>query len=142
MTPEIEKVLDEVRGVWRFRWVGMSAAFTFALLGWLVVFALPDRYRAEARVFVDTRTALKPALEGLTVDQNVDAQINFVRQSLLEGPELEHIAKATGVSPASVTDERKKAAILYSFSTRVTLQVMTAGTQYEERGTAGSIYDK
>ena len=123
MTPEIEHVLDEIRGVWRFRGLGFAAAFAVALLGWLVVFALPDRYGAEARVFVDTRTALKPALQGLTVDQNVDAQINFVRQALLEGPELEHIAKETGVLLPSVTDERKKASILYNFSKRITLNV-------------------
>jgi polysaccharide chain length determinant protein (PEP-CTERM system associated) len=140
MTPEIEHVLDEVRGVWRFRWLAIGAAFAIALLGWLVVFALPDRYMAEARVFVDTRTALKPALQGLTIDQNVDAQINFVRQALLEGPQLETIAKATGVLSPSVTDERQKAAMLYRFSQRVTLDVATAGTQYDERSTAGSIY--
>ena len=117
MTPEIEHVLDQVRGVWRFRWLGnCRRIYRRGVWGWLVVFALPDRYQAEARVFVDTRTALKPRIAvGLTVDQNVDAQINFVRQSLLEGPELEHIAKATGVLPASVTDERKKASIPLQF---------------------------
>jgi polysaccharide chain length determinant protein (PEP-CTERM system associated) len=141
MTPEIEHVLDEVRGVWRFRWLGVAAAFTVALLGWLVVFALPDRYQAQARVFVDTRTALKPALQGLTVDQNVDAQINFVRQALLEGPELENIAKETGVLPPSVTDERKKATVLYNFSKRVTLNVLTAGMESEDRNAAGTIYE-
>ncbi len=141
MTPEIQHVLDEVRGVWRFRWWGLATAFAIALLGWLVVFALPDRFMAEARVFVDTRTALKPALQGLTVDQNVDAQINFVRQALLEGPQLESIAKETGVLPSSMTDERQKAALLYKFSQRVTLLVATAGTQYDERSTAGSIYE-
>src|ERR1700723_2860924 len=141
MTPEIEHVLDEIRGVWRFRWLGFAVAFVIALLGSLVVFALPDRYQAEARVFVDTRTALKPALQGLTVDQSVDAQINFVRQALLEGPELESIAKETGVLLPSVTDERKKASLLYRFSQRVTLKVATAGTQYEDRGTAGTIYE-
>ena len=67
-----------------------------ALVGWVVVFALPDRYAAEARVFVDTRTALKPALQGLTTDQNVDAQINFVHQSLLEGPQLEKSQRRSG----------------------------------------------
>src|SRR3984885_5358949 len=112
MTPEIEYVLDEVRGVWRFRWLGFAVAFVIALLGWLVVFALPDRYEAEARVFVDTRTALKPALQGLTTDQNVDAQINYVRQSLLEGPQLAQIAQETGVLDSSVTDERARARTL------------------------------
>ena len=42
MTPEIEHVLDEIRGVWRFRWLGVAIAFAICLLGWLVVFALPD----------------------------------------------------------------------------------------------------
>ena len=78
------------------------------------MFALPDRYEADARVFVDTRTALKPALQGLTTDQNVDAQINYVRQSLLEGPQLEKIAKDTGVLDPAVTDERARARILGS----------------------------
>src|SRR6202167_483990 len=112
MTPEIEHVLDELRGVWRFRWLGLAVAFAIALLGWFVVFALPDRYGAEARVFVDTRTALKPALQGLTVDQNVDAQINYVRQALLEGPQLEKIAKDTGVLAADVIDEPARAKVL------------------------------
>ena len=93
MTPAFDHVFDEVRGAWRFRWIALVSAFIVALIGWAVVFALPDRYEADARVFVDTRTALKPALQGLTIDQNVDAQINYVRQSLLEGPQLAQIAK-------------------------------------------------
>src|SRR5580693_10151324 len=101
MTPALDHVFDEVRGAWRFRWIAFAVAIMVAVLGWTIVFALPDRYAADARVFVDTRTALKPALQGLTTDQNVDAQINFVHQSLLEGPQLEAIAKQTGVLPAS-----------------------------------------
>lgn len=141
MTPEIEHVLDEVRGAWRFRWLALAAAFAIAVAGWAIVFSLPDRYEAEARVFVDTRTALRPALQGLTVDQNVDAQINFVRQSLLEGPQLEAIAKQTGVLLPSVTDERARAQVLDKFSNRVTLTVATAGNQGDERSTAGTIYE-
>src|SRR3984957_16829990 len=103
MTPAFDHVFDEVRGAWRFRWIALTTAIVIALIGWTVVFALPDRYEADARVFVDTRTALKPALQGLTIDQNVDAQINYVHQSLLEGPQLEQIAKQSGVLPANVT---------------------------------------
>jgi polysaccharide chain length determinant protein (PEP-CTERM system associated) len=140
MTPEFNEIFDEVRGAWRFRWFALAAAFAVALIGWAVVFALPDRYAADARVFVDTRTALKPALQGLTTDQNVDAQINFVRQSLLEGPQLEQIATETGVLPASVTDERARARILDNFSDRISLTVSNAGNQGDERSTAGTIY--
>jgi polysaccharide chain length determinant protein (PEP-CTERM system associated) len=140
MTPALDHVFDEVRGAWRFRWFAIVCAFLLALIGWAIVFALPDRYEADARVFVDTRTALKPALQGLTIDQNVDAQINYVRQSLLEGPQLEQIAKDTGVLPANVTDERARARILDRLSNRITLAVINAGTQGDERSTAGTIY--
>jgi polysaccharide chain length determinant protein (PEP-CTERM system associated) len=140
MTPALDHVFDEVRGAWRFRWVALTAAFIVALIGWAVVFALPDRYEAEARVFVDTRTALKPALQGLTIDQNVDAQINYVRQSLLEGPQLERIAKDASVLPSTVTDERVRARILTALSDRIVLGVFSAGSQGDERSTAGTIY--
>ena len=141
MKQELERVLDEVRSAWRFRWFGIAAAFVVALIGWVVVFALPDRYEGDARVFVDTRTALKPALQGLTTDQNVDAQINYVRQSLLEGPQLEKIAVNTGVLAATVTDPRARGKILDAFSNRITLTVSSAGNQGDERSTAGTMYD-
>jgi polysaccharide chain length determinant protein (PEP-CTERM system associated) len=137
---ELDKVFDQVRSAWRFRWLALGVASVVSLIGWVVVFSLPDRYEADARVFVDTRTALKPALQGLTTDQNVDAQINYVRQSLLEGPQLERIARATGVLPATVTDERTQAKILDAFSNRVSLTVVSAGNQGDERSTAGTIY--
>jgi polysaccharide chain length determinant protein (PEP-CTERM system associated) len=140
MKQELEHVLDEVRSAWRFRWWGVAVAFAVAIIGWSVVFALPDRFQADARVFVDTRTALKPALQGLTTDQNVDAQINYVRQSLLEGPQLEAIAKQTGVLEDSVTDERARARILTGLSNRIVLTVFSAGNQGDERSTAGTIY--
>jgi polysaccharide chain length determinant protein (PEP-CTERM system associated) len=140
MTPALDHVFDEVRGAWRFRWVALITAFVVALIGWAVVFALPDRYEADARVFVDTRTGLKPALQGLTNDKSVDAQINYVRQSLLEGPQLEQIAKNAGVLPGTMTDERARSKVLNALSDRIVLGVFSAGNQGDERSTAGTIY--
>ena len=137
---ELDKVIDQIRSGWRFRWVALAVAFVVVLIGWTFVFALPDLYQADARVFVDTRTALKPALQGLTTEQNVDAQINYVRQSLLEGPQLERIARSTGVLPTLIVDERSQAKILSAFANRVTLTVLSAGNQGDERSTAGTIY--
>ena len=140
MTPAIEKALDDVRGAWRFRWFAFAAAVVVAAAGWTVVFALPDRYQSTASVFVDTRTPLKPALKDLTVEQDVDAQINYVRQSLLARPELEKIARETGVLPDSVTNERERERILSMLSDRIVLSVSSAGTQGDERSTAGTMY--
>ena len=128
MKQELDRVLDEVRGAWRFRWMALSAAFAAAVIGWSVVFMLPDRYAADARVFVDTRTALKPALQGLTTDQNVDAQINYVRQSLLEGPQLERIARDTSDSKDAASAEGSDEAVLHAFeASRVRLGLGEGG---------------
>src|ERR1700691_2307821 len=140
MKRELDRLIDELRSLWRFRWAALATAFSVATVGWIVIFALPDRYEASARVFVDTRTPLKPALQGLTTDQNVDSQLNYVRQALLEGPQLEQIAKDTGVLSAEVTDEPTRAKILDNLSSRITLTVLSAGNQGEERSTAGTVY--
>lgn len=135
MTPELLRVVDELRGAWKYRWIALGIACVIAAGGWSLVFALPDRYEAEARIFVDTGT-LKPALQGLTIEQSVDAQINYVRQSLLEGPMLEQIARQTGVLPASISDLRERDRILARLASRVTLTAIN-----DDRNAAGTMYD-
>ncbi len=141
MNPVLDHLFDEIRCAWRFRWVAFVVSCTIAVIGWAIIFALPDRYEAYARVFVDTRTALRPALQGLTVDQNVDAQINYVRQSLLAGPQLTQIAKDAGILAPNITDERRRDVILREFTNRISLTVSNAGTQEDQRSIAGTIYN-
>ena len=100
MSPLLEKLMDEVQGAWRYRWAGLGAAWLVAMLGWLYVFALPDNYEAQARVFVDTRTVLRPALQGLALNEDLNAELNYVRQALLAGPQLLKIAQEAGMLPA------------------------------------------
>lgn len=137
----MDHMRDELRGAWRFRWVALSVAAVAALAGWAVVFTLPDQYSASARIFVDTRTALKPALQGLTVEQDVNAELNFVRQSLLAGAQLERIAQDSGVLGVAVTDPRIRARVLADLSERIEISVRSASDRENERDTAGSIYE-
>lgn len=139
MRPLVEQIWDEVRGAWRFRWTAIATAALVAILGWFIVFALPDRYEATTSVFVDKRTALQPALQGLIVEQDVDAQLNFVRQSLLAGPQLRRVASATGLLPQGI-DQRRQDQLLADLSKRVSIDVRSASGREEERNTAGSIY--
>ena len=102
----VEEVLEEVRGAWRFRWWALAAAWLLGVVGWAVVMLLPDMYEGRATVFVDTRTALRPVLQGLAVEQDVDAELNFVRQSLLGAPQLEKIARDVGLLNPTLKDVR------------------------------------
>jgi polysaccharide chain length determinant protein (PEP-CTERM system associated) len=140
VNPLVNQVWDEVSSAWRFRWLGLAVAAVLALAGWLGVFALTDRYEAAASVFVDTRTSLKPALQGLTVEQDVDAELNFVRQSLLAGPSLLKIAREGGVLPSYVIDPRLQERLLDAMRGRIDIGVRSASGREDERNTAGSIY--
>jgi polysaccharide chain length determinant protein (PEP-CTERM system associated) len=139
LNPIVNEVLDEVRGSWRFRWHAVATAIVIAVTGWLVVLSLPDRYEAIASVFVDTRTSLKPALQGLTVEQDVDSQLNFVRQSLLAGPQLQRVAREGGVLPPYQIDPRLQEQLIGDMSKRIDISVRSASGREEDRN-AGSIY--
>jgi polysaccharide chain length determinant protein (PEP-CTERM system associated) len=99
VNPHFDKVLDEVTSTWRYRWLGLAVAAALAVAGWAIVFMLPDRYGAQASVLVDTRTMLKPALDGLALQQDVGVELTYVRESLLTDPNLLEVAKQVGLLP-------------------------------------------
>jgi polysaccharide chain length determinant protein (PEP-CTERM system associated) len=138
MNSAVERVVDEARSAWRFRWTGMLAAFAIAALGWSVVLSLPDRYEANASIFVDTRTALQPLLEGLTAGQDVNVQLAYVRQSLLTGDLLHKIAREAGIVGEGESDPQELAGTLENFGQRVVLEARSASGN--SRDSAGSIY--
>ncbi|MCB1624718.1 MAG: hypothetical protein KDI32_09030 [Pseudomonadales bacterium] len=91
----IGNLLVQLRALWRWRWLAVAVAWGISIVAWLVVMFLPNVYESSARIYVDTRTALKPVLQGIAVEQDVDSQLNLVRQALLSRPNLEKVARAT-----------------------------------------------
>ena len=91
----IGNLLVQLRALWRWRWLALAVAWGTCLLAWLVIMFLPNVYESSARVYVDTRTALKPVLQGIAVEQDVESQLNLVRQTLLSRPNLEKVARST-----------------------------------------------
>src|SRR6185437_4825404 len=87
------------RDIWRYRWIAMAVAWGVCLVAWSVVLFLPDKYEASARVFVDPSTALKPVIQGLAIEQDVNAELNLVRQTLMSRPHLQKILRDTGLAP-------------------------------------------
>jgi polysaccharide chain length determinant protein (PEP-CTERM system associated) len=134
----VENIFEEVRGAWRFRWWGLLAAWIVGVMGWFIVMLLPDLYEGRSTVFVDTRTALRPVLQGLAVEQDVDAELNFVRQSLLGTPQLEKIARDVGLLTPDLADVRKRTALIDSMRDHTTITVNSASSQGDLN--AGSIY--
>jgi polysaccharide chain length determinant protein (PEP-CTERM system associated) len=89
----VRQVLAIVRGMWKFRWPGLVVAWVVALIGVIAVFKIPDQYEASARIYVDTQSILKPLMAGLTVQPNVEQQINMLSRTLISRPNLEKLVR-------------------------------------------------
>ena len=111
MMQELDTLLEQLRGLWRFRWIGLAVAWSVLLLSLIVITVLPNRYEASATVFVNTQTALSAATRTLTLDDNADSQIQLVREALLGGPQLAKIADDTGLTAGDRTPEARQRAI-------------------------------
>ena len=111
MDSQLEMVRDEIRGSWRFRWIAVVTAWAIALLIWAISCTLPDVYEGRTRVYVETSTALRPLLQGLAVQSNVQSQLDLVRQGLLSRPSLEKVADQGGLLARAATPQAREAVL-------------------------------
>ncbi|MFB0935694.1 MAG: Wzz/FepE/Etk N-terminal domain-containing protein [Propionivibrio sp.] len=82
-----------LRGMWKHRWLGLVVAWTVAAISVVVVFRIPDKYEASARIFVDTQSILKPLMSGLAVAPNMDQQIMILSRTLISRPNIEKLIR-------------------------------------------------
>ena len=126
MQEQLQQLLDHGRGMWRFRRLALIVAWAVCMVGWLVVLALPPVYEAKSRVYVDATAVLRPLLEGIAVDQDVGAQLNFVRQAMLSRPQLERVAQENDLFLRAQTPEAREA-VLSNLAEKITIEAVTQG---------------
>lgn len=91
----LSQILSHLRAIWRRRWYVAVVAWSVAVVGWVTVYFMPDRYEASARVYVDTQSILKPLLSGLTVQPNFDQMVGMMTRTLVSRPNLEKVVRMT-----------------------------------------------
>lgn len=94
----IDKIWQQARGTWRFRWVAFAMAWTIALGGWALVYLMPNIYEAQTEVYVDTDSILRPLLAGLTVNNNLENHVRMMRLALESRPNLEEVVRKTDLN--------------------------------------------
>jgi len=93
MNDLLRPLFNLLPGMWDRRWIGLITAWVVLLLGGVGVALYHERYMASARVYVDTQTLLKPLMQGLTVQPNIDDQVAMVARTLLSRPNLERLVR-------------------------------------------------
>ncbi|MEJ2592405.1 MAG: GNVR domain-containing protein [Candidatus Thiodiazotropha sp.] len=119
MNEQIFALINHIRSAWRFRWQAMVAAWLVTLIGWGVVFVLPDKYESTASVYVDTDSILRPLLEGLAVETDLQQRLQLMTLTLLNNENLEKVIRDTDLDLQATTVEERQALLAKLRSTIV-----------------------
>jgi polysaccharide chain length determinant protein (PEP-CTERM system associated) len=109
MNEAVEQVLGYARSIWRRRWIVLLTAWTVAVAGWVWVYLLENRYEAQARVYVDTQSLLRPLLSGLAIQPNTAQQVAMMTRTLASRPNLEKVARMTDLDLRAKTPQQQEA---------------------------------
>jgi len=101
-----EEIIDYLKGIWLKRRYIIIATWLICPIGWYFVAAMPNVYKSQAKVYVDTQSLLRPLLKGLTVETNPNTQIRLMVKTLLSRPNLERISRMTDLDVQADNSEQ------------------------------------
>lgn len=93
----INQVFIAIRGMWKYRRLAMLVSWLVALAGAVVVFQMPDRFEASARLYADTQSILRPIMAGLAVQPDVEQQVAMLTRTLISRPTVEKLIGLSGL---------------------------------------------
>ena len=118
MHQNLAPYLSILRDMWHRRWFGVAAAWAVAIAAAVVVLRVPERYEATSRVYVDTQTVLKPLMQGLTVEPDIDQMVAMLARTLITRPKLEELIASSHVGDA-MTDPNDREALMQSLKRNI-----------------------
>lgn len=104
----IRQLLVFARGAWTYRWWGLLVAWLIGIGGATAVYFLPDRYEANARIYVDTQSVLAPLMSGLAVPTDVNQQVSMLSKTLISRPNVEKLIRMADLDLAAKTKEQRE----------------------------------
>ena len=105
MNEQLQLIRRYVRMVWPYRWSALGLTIVVCLSGWFFALNQPNIYEVNAKIFVDTRSMLRPLLRGLAVESDTLASsASLMKRTLLTRPNLEAVARKTDLDLKSKTD--------------------------------------
>lgn len=110
----VESFVDQARRVRRLiakrRWLVLTTVVLVGGAGMAAVSLMPERYRASARIYVDTQTALRPLMANLTFQPDIDQQVAMLARTLISRPNIERLIDLpeVGIRTTGVIDREAR----------------------------------
>lgn len=116
----ISQLSGYLRSMWRHRWYALATAWLVSLIGWAMIFSMPSRFEASARIYVDTTSILGPLMAGLAVKPNLDQQVGMIARTLITRPNLEKVLRNSDLD-IKARNNSEKEELIDSLQARIQL---------------------
>lgn len=105
MKDALSQLMWYIPALWRRRWQILGVAWLVCAVGWAAVAFIPDQYKVQSKVHIDTESLLRPLLRGLAVDVDPLQQIDLMQRTLVSRSNLERVARMTDLDLEARTEE-------------------------------------
>lgn len=131
MYEQVQVARTFLRMAWLYRWVGLATAILACALGWTAVQLMPDQYAVSAKIYLDSRSMLRPLLRGIAFDSgNLANTTMLLSRTLLTRPNLEEVARRTDLDLGTKTPEEFDK-LISDLSTDISIVGTTRDNIYE-----------
>ncbi|MCZ7566020.1 MAG: chain length-determining protein [Burkholderiales bacterium] len=104
MDDQLRQVMTSLHGMWRRRWVGLTAAWIVGIIAAIVALKTPEQYEATARFKIDTQSILRPLLSGLAAEAELPephVQVAMLSRTLVSRPNVQRLVQAIGIDKSN-----------------------------------------
>jgi polysaccharide chain length determinant protein (PEP-CTERM system associated) len=108
MQEQLSEILFYIKGTLKYKWLIIIVAWVVCSIGWLFITTIPNSYKSEAKVNVDSRTMLRPLLKGIAVDAQNYGLLKIMAQLMFTRPNLEKILLISGIDLNAKTEAEKQ----------------------------------
>ena len=99
MREAVQQLLAQLWVVAHHRYIALVSSIVISCIGWVYIEFIPDMYKAETKVYLDTQSVLKSLLQGLTVDSDTREQSAQVMQrTLITRPNMQKVVLETDLN--------------------------------------------
>jgi len=119
-----------IRLVSRRRWLVLGVGSATAVLCAIGVAAIPERYEASSRIYVDTQTVLKPLMANLAYQPDIDQQVGMLARTLISRPNVERLVRRPELG-LDVSSRPKTDALVSSLMNQIRITPTPEGNLYD-----------
>lgn len=107
MQEQYNDLVFKIKGTLKYKWIALLLAWLICVAGWATLMVMPNKYKSEAQVHVDTKSMLQPLLHGLAVEQDIRELVNVMKQLMFTQQNLEKIATLAKIGGGNKSDVQR-----------------------------------